>query len=58
MRIDLRFYVYPDGHGNVVAKDKNQPVNDTDEAVALLLEVWRRAQERSGQRESITIDEV
>lgn len=49
VRLDLSLYVYPDAHGNIVGQHGNQPVNNLDEAVAVLRDVWLRAQERAAQ---------
>jgi hypothetical protein len=52
-RLDLRIYIYPDGHGNIhyVSPDTNQdsnlPVPNAGEAMAVLRQVWERAQELS-----------
>jgi hypothetical protein len=49
-RLDLRLYVYPDGHGNFLIADENgrvssegQPVNNPDEARDILERIWNRA---------------
>lgn len=49
VRFGLRFYVYPDGHGNIQHIDsegkvqqENQPVSDVDEAVRVLRDLWQR----------------
>jgi hypothetical protein len=49
-RLDLRLYVYPDGHGNFCIEDENgrsvgnpQPVNDPAEAREVLEKIWNRA---------------
>lgn len=49
-RLDLRVYVYPDGHGNFLVADENgvvvaggQPVNNPAEARDLLEKLWNRA---------------
>src|SRR5260370_29537736 len=49
-RLDLRLYVYPDGHGNFCIEDENgqsvgdsQPVNNCAEAREVLEEIWNRA---------------
>lgn len=50
-RLDLRFYIYPDGHGNIHYKveqtgaDENLPVNGIDHAMDVLRSMWERAQE-------------
>ena len=48
--LDLRVYVYPDGHGNFLVKDENgvvvaggQPVNNPVEAHEVLEKIWNRA---------------
>ncbi len=50
IRFDLRFYVYPDGHGNIqhrestgAVKQDNQPANDIEEAVEILRAMWSTA---------------
>jgi hypothetical protein len=48
-RLDLRLYVYPDGHGNFCVGDQtgqsggNQPVNNLAEAHEVLERIWNRA---------------
>lgn len=49
-RLDLRLYVYPDGHGNFLVEDESgkarmpgQPVNDPTEARDVLEKIWNRA---------------
>lgn len=45
-RLDLRIYVYPDGHGNILLKsDGNggQPVGNVDEAASVLKDLWEKA---------------
>jgi hypothetical protein len=49
-RLDLRLYVYPDGHGNFLVEDEDgkartpaQPVNDPEEARDVLEKIWSRA---------------
>ena len=51
-RLDLRVYVYPDGHGNFLVEDENgavvpegqgQPVNNPAEAHEVLEKIWNRA---------------
>lgn len=49
-RLDLRLYIYPDGHGNFFVEDENgatgtpsQPVNDSAEARDVLEKIWNRA---------------
>lgn len=45
-RLDLRLYVYPDGHGNITIQQKgglNQPVNSFDEARRIFEDLWRKA---------------
>ena len=53
IRFDLRFYVYPDGHGNIqhrdsrgVVQQENQPVKDIEEATKVLRDLWERATNR------------
>ena len=49
-RLDLRLYVYPDGHGNFLIAGENgpvsnegQPVNNPAEARDVLEKIWNRA---------------
>jgi hypothetical protein len=49
-RLDLRLYVYPDGHGNFCVEDEQgrsvgtpQPVNNPAEAREMLERLWNRA---------------
>jgi hypothetical protein len=49
-RLDLRLYVYPDGHGNFLVEDEKgrspgnpQPVNSPAEASEVLEKIWNRA---------------
>lgn len=49
-RLELRLYVYPDGHGNFCVEDekgrlsgKPQPVNNPAEAREVLEKIWNRA---------------
>jgi hypothetical protein len=49
-RLDLRLYVYPDGHGNLCVEDQQgrsvtnpQPVNNPAEAREVLEKLWERA---------------
>jgi hypothetical protein len=51
-RVDLRLYVYPDGHGNFCVQDKDQtgrsfadqqPVNNPTEAREVLEKIWNSA---------------
>ena len=49
-RFDLRFYVYPDGHGNIQCRTKaermqedNQPVNNVEEALEKITDLWKIA---------------
>jgi len=45
-RLDLRLYVYPDGHGNFCAEDSSlvgQPVGGPAEARDVLEKLWNRA---------------
>jgi len=49
-RLDLRLYVYPDGHGNFCVEDDTgrsstnpQPVNNPNEARDVLEQLWNRA---------------
>jgi hypothetical protein len=49
-RLDLRLYVYPDGHGDFCVEDEKgrsstnpQPVNNTAEARDVLERLWNRA---------------
>ena len=50
VRIDLRAYVYPDGHGNLFypGEGGNQPLGSVDEAVDAFRDIWERASRRSG----------
>lgn len=45
--LDLRLYVYPDGHGNIVLlhadDNSNQPVNDLGEAMQIFEDLWKKA---------------
>lgn len=46
-RLDLRFYVYPDGHGNIFRLPNTTDgalANNVDQAVDVLREIWLRAQ--------------
>ena len=46
-RIDLRVYVYADGHGNIFGSadtTNGAPVNDVDEAVSVFRDLWLRLQ--------------
>lgn len=51
VRLDLRCYIYPDGHGNLLYRDANssatdalgQPVNDLAELLAVVEQLWERA---------------
>jgi hypothetical protein len=49
-RLDLRLYIYPDGHGNIhyktldTGEDKNQPVATIKDAIDALQAVWAHAQ--------------
>lgn len=51
VRLDMTFYVYPDGHGNLIFQNpvtrkldaENQPVNSIDEAVDAVRAVWEQA---------------
>jgi hypothetical protein len=49
-RLDLRLYIYPDGHGNFCVEDEQgrlfgnpQPVNNPVEACEVLENLWNRA---------------
>jgi hypothetical protein len=49
-RLDLRLYVYPDGHGDFCVEDEQgrsvgnpQPVNNPAEAREVLEKIWNRA---------------
>jgi len=49
-RLDLRLYIYPDGHGNFCVEDDkgqsvgdSQPVNNPAEARDVLEKIWNRA---------------
>lgn len=49
-RLNLRLYVYPDGHGNFCVEDEQrhsignpQPVNNPVEACEVLEKLWNRA---------------
>ena len=46
-RLDLRLYVYEDGHGNINLRlpddISGQPVNDSDEAVRIFRDLWEKA---------------
>jgi hypothetical protein len=49
-RLDLRLYVYPDGHGDFCAQDETgrlcenpQPVNNPAEASKVIEKIWDRA---------------
>jgi hypothetical protein len=45
-RLDLRLYVYPDGHGNVIVQPDDKfgaPVNNIEEAVQVLRDLWEMA---------------
>jgi hypothetical protein len=50
-RLDLRFYIYPDGHGNIhykmddTGEDANLPVNGIGEAIDVFRAMWERAQQ-------------
>lgn len=63
-RLDLRFYIYPDGHGNIhyrvdqTGVDANLPVNGIDEAMTVLHSVWERAQELKTQELPEATDEA
>jgi hypothetical protein len=56
LRLDLRLYIYPDGHGNLFTLTEdggehgNQPVNNLDEAENALRRVWRRGVELGTER--------
>lgn len=53
LRLDLRLYVYADGHGNLLANDDadlNQPVNDIEEAVEAFRELWNRGASAARER--------
>jgi hypothetical protein len=51
VRLTLTFYVYPDGHGNLIFQNpetgkpdvENQPVDSVEEAVGAFRAVWERA---------------
>lgn len=54
-RLDLRLYVYPDGHGNVVVttgQPPSQPVGDPEEAAQLLRDLWEKAARAQGGDEA------
>jgi hypothetical protein len=49
-RLDLRLYIYPDGHGNFCVQDQTgrscanpQPVNNPTEAREVLEQIWSSA---------------
>lgn len=45
-RLDLRLYIYPDGHGNIIVRqddEPGQPVNNFEEARRVLEDLWRKA---------------
>ena len=50
-RLDLRLYIYPDGHGNIHYKtldngeDRNQPVPNLDQAMEAFRAIWEHAQQ-------------
>ena len=62
-RIDLRLYVYPDGHGNIQLVRESghggaqQPVDRPDEALDALRRLWERAAALN-ERPDIASDEV
>ena len=49
-RLDLRLYIYPDGHGNIHLKtldtgeDRNQPVPTLEQAMEAFRAIWEHAQ--------------
>ena len=49
-RLDLRLYIYPDGHGNIryktldTSEEEDQPVATMREAVDILQALWTHAQ--------------
>lgn len=43
VRLDVRMYVYPDGHGNIIIDGANQPANSWAEAQDILRDVWAKA---------------
>jgi hypothetical protein len=49
-RLDLRLYIYPDGHGNIhyktldTGEDRNQPVSTPREAADILQALWTHGQ--------------
>lgn len=51
VRVDLRCYIYPDGHGNILYRDAKsgatdtfgQPVNNVAELLAVVEQLWARA---------------
>jgi hypothetical protein len=54
-RLDLRFYISPDGHGNIhykvehTGEDANLPVNNPDYAIDILRSIWEHAQKHGVQ---------
>jgi hypothetical protein len=55
VRVDLFFYVYPDGHGNLhyttgAGEDANLPVPNPEHALDVFRAIWEgaRAHERTG----------
>jgi hypothetical protein len=44
--VDIRVYVYPDGHGNFVVGDANLPVANPEQAIGLFAAAWEQLRSR------------
>lgn len=40
--VTIQLYVYPDGHGNIIAGEKNLPVANSEQAVGLFSAAWEQ----------------
>jgi len=52
VRLDVRLYVYPDGHGNVVVEGINLPARNREVAADIFQDLWRKATDSAGQEVS------
>jgi hypothetical protein len=58
VRLDLRVYVYPDGHGNIIVEGQKQnyPASSSEVASNVFSGIWKRASEFSAKTTGSNVD--
>lgn len=53
VRLDVRLYVYSDGHGSFVVDGINLPARNQDVAADIFQDLWRKATDSAGQDRAV-----